>query len=495
LKPNLILTIGVSFIFIYLLGCSKTNNEKDSQDLTKKENLTQFSVRVIERTPATAIIQWDSSKNKINNELVKYRIILSDIKIKDSLTRLTDTLLNLEKNKTYSGKVVAFITGDTSVSEFTLSTYDGQLYAYTKESSSTGPSRFGCFNAYPVTVGENQPSMWRFNADNLLTPTLVNDTIFMVSNNKLQAINATTGTNIWQGPVDIDFVTSVTYNAGRLYACSGTGTLVCLNSSTGQVLWNYTSATYGNFNTNPVIDNNIVFVAPANRSIGEVHAVNAITGQKIWSYGFNDGICKRPLATKGVVVIISGVNGRAFALDANTGNLLWNKTDLGQVGLDWFNPVYVDGKVLVSTLGTICALDLKTGITKWRYESVQYAYHCVTGNEMVYFCKDTTFSRGSYGTSIKAISAKDGHEVWSRNVGTYSTYYSNLVFAKDKIYSIYSTIGISPKIVIFNATTGEMDLRFAYSNPVTLKLYESVLDFIIKRDGVVCYPSSHGNYQ
>ena len=492
---NLRIITGICLIFIGLQACSKSNNEKDNQGQTNKENLTQFTVRVIERTPLAAIIQWDSSKNKINNELVRYRIILSNVKIKDSLTGLTDTLLNLEKNKIYSGKVVAFIASDTTFSEFTLSTYDGQLYAHTKDLSYTTIGRFGGFNAYPVTLGQNQPSMWRFSTDNMLAPTLSNDTIFMVANYKLQAIHAITGANIWQGPANISFVTSVTYSAGRLYACSNTGTLVCVNSSTGQVLWNYTSTTYGDFNSNPVIDNNVVFVAPANRSTGEVHAVNAITGQKIWSYGFNNSICKRPLATKGVVVICSGINGRAFALDAGTGNLLWDKTDLEKVGGDGFNPVYLDGKVLVSTLGTICALELKTGIQKWRYESVQRASYCATGNDMVYFCKDTTFSTGSYGTNIKAISAKDGHEVWSQDVGSYATYYSNLVFAKDKIYATYRSIMFSPVIVTFNATTGKMDTKFANSNPVTLNLYEGVLDFIIKRDGIVCYPSTHGNYQ
>ncbi|HYD90422.1 MAG TPA: PQQ-binding-like beta-propeller repeat protein, partial [Flavobacterium sp.] len=470
----------------------KSNNENNNQ--TNKANLTEFAVRVIERTPLAAVIQWDSSKNKINNELVRYRIILGGVKIKDSLTLLTDTLLNLEKNKIYSGKVVAFITSDTTFSEFTLSTYDGQLYAHTKGLSYTTVGRFGGFNAYPVTSG-NQPTMWRFGTDNLLTPTLSNDTIFMVSNSTLQAINAITGGNIWQGPANISFVTSVTYSAGRLYACSNTGTLVCVNSSTGQVLWNYTSATYGNFNSNPVIDNNLVFVAPVNRSSGEVHAVNAITGQKVWSYGINNSICKRPLATKGVVVISSGPNGHAFALDAATGNLLWNKTDLLQVGSNEFNPVYLDGKVLVSTTGAIYALDLKTGIQKWRYEGGGGTSYCVTGNDMVYFCQDTTFDRGSYGTHLKAISAKDGHRVWSQNVGSYGSDYSNLVFAKDKVYATIDYIGFAPRLVTFNATTGKFDINFANNNTVPLNLHEGVNDFIIKRDGIVYYPSTHGNYQ
>ncbi|MFL5744213.1 MAG: hypothetical protein ACJ751_06080, partial [Niastella sp.] len=75
------------------------------------------------------------------------------------------------------------------------------------------------------------------------------------------------------------------------------------------------------------------------------------------------------------------------------------------------------------------------------------------------------------------------------------TDYSNLVFAKDKIYATYRSIMLSPVIVTFNATTGKMDTKFVNNNPVTLNLYEGVLDFIVKRDGIICYPSTHGNYQ
>jgi outer membrane protein assembly factor BamB len=484
--------VGICLLSSCVLACTKPNH--DDSDPNSSSHLARFTVSVLERTPATAIIKWDSSKNNISSELVKYRIILDNKVVKDNLTRLTDTLTALEKGKTYTGKVVAFITGDTTFSEFSLSTYEGQLYAYTSDEYSLW--RFGCFNAYPVPGVQNQPSMWRFNARNVIVPTLSNDTLFMVVNDKLQAVNATTGSTIWQAPVDSSFSTAVTYVAGRLYICSNTGTLVCLNSGTGQPLWSYGYGTFNTFfNSVPVVDNNMVIVSPVNHSVGEIHAVNALTGQKIWSYNINYSICDRPLATKGVVVINSGMAGLALALDESTGHLLWSKTDLGKVGMEQFDPVYVDGKVLVGTIGTVYALDLKTGAGVWQYESGNRASFCVAGNDMVYLCKDSVDMYYGYYTIVKGISAKDGHLVWSRGGEAASMYYSDLVFAKDRLYGVFKASYVTAALVTFSATTGSTDISFANNNPVTLNLYEGVRNFIIRRDGVVYYPSSHGNYQ
>jgi outer membrane protein assembly factor BamB len=492
------ISTAVYIILFCLAACSKSKNEHDDQGPENSVNLTPFSVKVLERTPLNAILQWDSCINKLNSEPVKYRVILENKIVKDSLTRLTDTLLNLEKNRTYTGKVVAYIsTGDTTFSDFNLSTYDGQLFAYTNDGFST--SRFGCFNLYPIPRIQTQPSIWRYATGSVRTPTLSNDTMFLVVDNKLQAVNANTGVNIWQGPATISFITTATYSAGKLYACANTGELVCLNSSNGQVLWTYRSPlSYLNFNSVPVVDNNIVIVGIVNFSHGEMHAVDALTGQKIWLYAMNTSICQRPLAVNGVVVISSGIAGRIFALSASTGKLIWEKANLSSVGRDSFEPVYIDGKVLAHTYGPLYALDLKTGTTIWEYNSNGRSLsNCVTGNGMVYFCKDSIgpiYSGYSDRTLLKCISAKDGHEIWSQGGTMESEYYSHPVFAKDKVYCIYKN-GFSARLMAYNATTGARDIPISNSSPVPAILYEELYNFCIKRDGINYYPSSHGNYQ
>lgn len=486
---------AVCFIFFSLLACTKS---KDKNDQNHSNNLSQFSVNVLERTPATALIQWDSSLNKLNTESVKYRVILENNIVDDNLYRLTDTIFNLQKNKTYKGKVVAYLsTGDSTFAEFSLSTYEGFLYAYTNDRGSL--SRFGCFNAYPVSNAQVQPSIWRYNTGVVRTPTISNDTMFVVVDNKLQAVNANTGVNIWQGPANFNFITTVTYAAGKLYACASTGELVCMNSSNGQVLWTFRSVnSYIYLNSVPVYDNNKVFVAVTNFSYAEMHAVDAVTGQKIWTYGLRHSTTDRPLATKGVVVF-SG-DGMATALDQNTGNVKWTK-NLESNGSQ-FNPIPVDDKVLVHATGALFALNLQTGNQDWIHYNFTTLKHCVTGNGMIYFCKDSsTYIPATDRSYIKCISAKDGHEIWRQGGGRVDEYHSQLVFGKDKIYSVYiadltnSDMAMVPRIMAYNATTGKPDNTFTDFNPVAPNWYEGVRTFCVKRDGVVYYPSSHGNYQ
>ncbi len=493
MKIRLIMA-GCFSIFI-LLACTKTDNVDIDPDSNGTGRLSNFSVTVLERTSANAVIQWDSSVNKINPETVKYKVILNNVLLKDSLIRLTDTIRNLEKNKTYAGKVVAYIsTGDTIFSEFALPTYEGSIYAYSRNGFST--SRFGGFNAYPIIGLQTQPSIWRFNTGTTLTPTLSNDTLFLVTDNRLVARSATTGNIIWEGPANTSFSLPVTYNNGKIYGCSNSGELVCINSNNGQIIWTYRSTiSYINFNSIPVLNDSMVFVSSANVPSGEIHGINATSGKKIWIYPINNSVGKRPLAIDGVLVISSGMLGRVFALDQKKGTLIWGKNNIGTVGSDRFNPVYIDGKVLAHTNGALYALELQTGREVWKYDdSVGDLSDCVTGNGMIYFCRDTS---QNYTRTVYCLNAKTGKLVWRRGGKVMGEFYSQLVFAKDKIYCLreFKYDVIKARIVAFNATNGNQDFTIEKYNPISPAIYEEVMNFCMKRDGVVTYPSTHGNYE
>jgi outer membrane protein assembly factor BamB len=493
------LIIVKCFIFLTLIGCTKTKDK--GQDSAGAGSLSNFSVTVIERTPISAIVEWDSCLNKVSNEPVKYRVILNNRVVKDSLLSLTDTLLNLESNKTYTGKIVAFInTGDTIIAEFSLSTYQGTIYAHTGGVGGSGMSRFGSFNAYPTLRLLEQPALWRFDIGLTSSPTLSNDTLFLVIGDRVEALNATTGNTIWRAPATTTFWKTITYAGERLYVCASTGELVCLDSRNGQILWSYASTTPGlHFRGTPVIENNIVFAVENATNQGEIHAVDAISGQKKWTYVTNHSFGPRLLAANGVLVISSGLLGRVFALDQMTGNLLWEKSDLLQVGADRLPPVYIDEKVIVHTNGPLYALDLKTGREIWKYRGLTGSLaDCVTGNGRIYFCQDTTLTIGyTASRNVVCLDAKDGHEVWKHRSTVENEYYSHLVFAKDKIYCLLGLASLSygPRIVAFNATNGKRDLTMATYNPVYLASFEQVRNFCIKRDGKVYYSSFHGNYK
>ncbi|OQP40771.1 hypothetical protein A4H97_14225 [Niastella yeongjuensis] len=495
------LPIAVIVVLSCFLACSKSKNDQNDQN-GQSGNFTSFTVKVLERNPETALLQWDTAFYKVNSKPVLYRVILENTIVADSLYKLTTTIYNLQKNKTYKGKVVAYTDArDTTFAEFNIDSYEGFLYAYTGGATSSLTPLFGCYNTYPVTKAITpQPYIWRISAGEMQSPTLSGDTVFLVSDRKLLAVNATTGNSIWQSTASYSLLTSATYAAGRLYACDLNGLLVCFNSSNGQVLWTYKSATtYVKFDAIPVVDNNKVFVSFIDN--GAIDAVDATSGQNIWTATNKYSIgCKRVLATQGVVVFNSGANGQVTALDENTGNIKWTKNGLA-TGDNRFNPVTVDDKVLVNSGGgALYALNLQTGTQAWIHYNFTPLSDCVAGNGMIYFCKDSTTYPGSGTTGdesyIKCISAKDGHEVWRHGGGKYLEVYSGLVFGKDKVYARYQSGPAEPETIIaYNATTGVLDTAFYFNTPISRTYPYGLKAFCLKRDGVVYYPGSHGNYR
>ncbi|HET7416263.1 MAG TPA: PQQ-binding-like beta-propeller repeat protein [Solirubrobacterales bacterium] len=139
-------------------------------------------------------------------------------------------------------------------------------------------------------------------------------------------------------------------------------------------------STYGAYAASPVISNGVVYMQDLESS---VQAINLESGDVIWTY-------KSESATQGpngVVVgdgkVFGATNFETFALDQKTGKKLWSvpvaETPLA---ID-MAPGYEDGLVYVSTVpvnvnseyqggavGTLYALDAKTGKKVWTWDTV-----------------------------------------------------------------------------------------------------------------------------
>ncbi len=476
--------------FMLLLSCTKTQ----TPDAAPAGSLHPFNVSLVERTSVSAVIQWNSCINTINNEVPRYRVILKDSIIHNNLNQLIDSLKALNKDTVYRGKVVAYIsTGDTLFSSFTLPTYQGTIYAATYTSyNATG--QLGSYGAYPTLQVYPQPMAWRINTPLVNGPTLSNDTLFAQMGYQIVAVNAKTGNRLWATSSVIYFNSPATYYNGRLYACSDSG-LTAINSTNGQVIWKYASPLPGfPFNTSPVIDGGKVFVASTNKALNGVHAVDAITGAKIWSAIPAGSISQRPLAKDGTLVLLSGHSSTITVYNNSTGSILWAVTGPGaSSSLDKFNPVFSNGNVLANLSGTLTAFDLKTGAKVWAFTESGDLRDCVTGNGMVFFCNDRI---GSNGSNIYCVNASTGRVVWkipfSDNFG-----YSHLLFAKDKLYGLYTIIyGVGGnELTALSPLTGKTDPLFSSGlNPITKSLQTDINSFTIVRDNVVYYPSYHGNF-
>lgn len=159
----------------------------------------------------------------------------------------------------------------------------------------------------------------------------------------VHAVNAATGTQVWtyysQGSISLEMSSPAIYQntvyIGGWYNISlGTkGSLLALNASTGSLVWEKLNST--GFASSPFVNNNIVLITGDDLKL---HCLNAATGVTLWN--------KQVIANGASAlmyenaVFVGGGGERAFyALDITTGNQIWkfNVPD----GLMTSNPLFV----------------------------------------------------------------------------------------------------------------------------------------------------------
>ncbi len=139
---------------------------------------------------------------------------------------------------------------------------------------------------------------------------------------------------------------------------------------------------YGAYASTPVIANGVIYSQDLESN---VQAIDLESGEVLWAKRFNE-VTQGP---NGVVVddgkVFGATASNAFALDQATGKQLWTKKlikDAAKEGID-MAPGYSDGLAYVSTVpvladssypgggvGTLYALDGKTGKEAWHFDTV-----------------------------------------------------------------------------------------------------------------------------
>ena len=151
--------------------------------------------------------------------------------------------------------------------------------------------------------------------------------------NQQMALNATTGVVLWDTLTKGPMIFNGAYSDGRFFR-GGTddNTLYCFNATNGKILWTYTPNTNGYFTTGCAIAYGMVY--EMNKD-GYLYAIDIETGNLVWKYkGPNDTLIwpGMPTVADGKVYVTTGeaaqYNGPAgtseFAcLNAYTGQPIW----------------------------------------------------------------------------------------------------------------------------------------------------------------------------
>ncbi len=151
------------------------------------------------------------------------------------------------------------------------------------------------------------------------------------------------------------------------------------------------------FETTPVVVNGVMFLTtPMVNNEQKIMALNAATGESIWTYTHHDGLTKfccgpvnRGVATAYGNVYVATLDAKLLALDATSGKLVWSRT-VARAALGYSETmapqVYKDMVIVGSSggewplRGFVAAYNAKSGKEMWRWWTTKPTPEAWEGN-------------------------------------------------------------------------------------------------------------------
>lgn len=218
--------------------------------------------------------------------------------------------------------------------------------------------------------------------------------------------------------------------------------LYAIDILSGRVLWSYNTTEY--FFSPPTVKNGMVYMAtgPGGGSQldwGYIYALNASTGNLLWNFPLVGGA--KPSATSPTVddgrVFISSSEGDLYALDAKSGFLIWSSRG--------YHPTVKDGILYVANTGSIHALHTKTGQEIWRSDFSIGREEFV--RQSIAVSENMVFAAAREG--LFSFNRTNGRLIWNSTSGMDIDAFS---IADNIVYAHSNDVGL----IAFNATTGEI---------------------------------------
>jgi outer membrane protein assembly factor BamB len=98
-----------------------------------------------------------------------------------------------------------------------------------------------------------------------------------------------------------------------------------------------------------------------------MYAFNTADGSIIWSKALGSGgsIVSSPVYKNGIVYV-GGGDGKIYALQSSTGNIVWENSDAGSTQNIYSGPTLSEKAIYSGTLGgKVISMNIQTGATKW----------------------------------------------------------------------------------------------------------------------------------
>jgi eukaryotic-like serine/threonine-protein kinase len=340
------------------------------------------------------------------------------------------------------------------------------------------------------------------------------ESVYVGDIRNLYSFDATTGKKRWNFECSLSSSSPI-YDKGIIYCRGIIGVpFYGIDAKTGlkkreAAGWN------SNPRANPIVYNDHLF--QLNESGNILYALNLINGFKPWLFKSHESTSfntypTSPTIKNGIIYVI--MNHKLFAIDAQTGSVIWINPLLGNSYTSHSTPLIFDGIVYVTIRSELYAIDISNGQNKWILP-----FDKGFGRVSTPIVNNGTLYINSQGY-LYAIDAKSGVKIWQSDYyvsdeyqtpfykdGLLYTSRDNTIFAADSktgfrkwTQVLEGKIAASPTVSNGTVYIGTQDGIFYAINSINGKIkweYSSGISFessafVLTKKGEIIYSNVIG---
>jgi outer membrane protein assembly factor BamB len=388
-----------------------------------------------------------------------------------SVSGVTDSVTSIfeEEEKKLPGERISVVAPDTA---------SGLAEIETAQPVEVSTERENADWSQPGGVASNAPGhlafagrisrKWRADAGQgsssdgriIAKPVIVGNRVFTLDTEaRVRAFSTGSGKMLWEASLvpeseeeEAGFGGGLAFDAGKLFAATGFGTVVALNPSSGKVLW--TKRFELPFRMSPTAADGRVFAV---NSESQLFALSAEDGRELWNArGLPEAavvLSNASPAVSGSTVVVPYPSGEMLAFDVSNGQPKWaenlTRTRPGMASKnvgDTARPVIAGGVVYaVSGAGRLVATDIQTGSRRWSVD--------VASNQTPWVSGEAVFVVDRSGKLV-AIKRDSGDIAWVAELPK-ARLWNGPVLAGGKLWLV-SSKGL---MVAVDARTGKLGLK------------------------------------
>ncbi len=220
------------------------------------------------------------------------------------------------------------------------------------------------------------------------------------------ASNRHTGETVWVYEMFSSMSSAPTLVNDIIYALSSDKNIYALNKNTGDLLWKYLTGAPFIYQTS-AISNNVLYAKNQDEAL---YALDAMTGELKWSYPLDSFAFTSPVLHGNLVIFVDSYSIKA--LSTVSGTLAWEFEPQVSTQLAFGSSAIYSDTVYANANHRIFALDVETGDLVWQKQmeaDIRYSISVVNG----------VLFMGSDDNKIYALDAANGNELWSYQTGFY----------------------------------------------------------------------------